>query len=178
MENDVVTLQVGNVLKSTKGTARDQVKSDRAMLDGFFSSRIITLHKSALAELVATGVIYESRRPENLTIDGWLVVTPAPPQTFEYKVNQDNQDGISMFRGENNFNRDYFGAFAAFNRAAQAGHALGQHNLAEMYRDGLGTKADLAQAIYWFEQAALQGYVPAQEQHKLLCHKSLKCVHL
>jgi hypothetical protein len=175
VENDIVTLQVGNVLKSRQGNAHDQIKSDRAILDGFFSSRQLTLSTAELAELSAKDIIYEVRRPKNLAIDGWLVIAPQQPKMFVYKVNQDNQDGISMFRGENGYYRDYIGAFEAFTRAAQNKDAAGQHNLAEMYRDGLGTKRDVVQALFWFEQAAKQGYSTAIEQYKLLCQKDLNC---
>lgn len=52
-------------------------------------------------------------------------------------------------------------AFACFQAAAQQHSAEGQFYLATMLREGRGCPRDPANARYWFESAAAQGYVPA-----------------
>jgi hypothetical protein len=175
VDENNITLQVGNIFKSRQAPAREQIKSDRAMLDGFFSTKKITLNKAQLAELVQSDIIYEVRRPKNLKIDGWIVVNVPKPDLYVYRVNADNQEGISLYRGENGYERDYVGAFEAFTLAAKASDAGGQTNLAQMYRDGLGTIKNIELALYWFEQAALQDYSQAREQYNALCSKVIDC---
>ncbi|CAN7188786.1 tetratricopeptide repeat protein [Rhizobium sp. LjRoot30] len=50
--------------------------------------------------------------------------------------------------------------FALFTQAATDGSVLGAYNLAVLYRDGVGTQVDAAQAIRWFEEAS-KDYGPA-----------------
>lgn len=166
VDNQSVTLQRGNISQRQKGGARSQLKGDRAMLEGFFSKDTITLSRRELVTLVQSDIIYDVRRAENLTIDGWLVARPSQPKGYVHQVNQDNQQGIAYYRGEDGYDRDYKNAFDAFKKAAQANDPAGQLNLAEMYRDGMGTNKDTEQALYWFEQAASQGYGDAKWQYK------------
>ena len=51
--------------------------------------------------------------------------------------------------------------FALFTQAANDGNALGAYNLAVLYRDGIGTQVNAAQAIRWFEDASAKDYGPA-----------------
>ena len=57
---------------------------------------------------------------------------------------------------------DYATAFKILEPLAKKGDATAQHNLAVLYQDGLGTKADAKQALYWYEKAAAQGEPEAQ----------------
>lgn len=175
VEDSQVTLRMSTLANSRKKKPADQVKADRAMLPGFFSKKTYTLSAAKLTKLYDQGVVYEVRRPDNLKIDGWIVMAPPQPEEYIYRYNQDNQAGISMFRGEAGFARDYVGAFEAFTKAAQAGDPSGQNNLAEMYRDGLGTIQDKEKALYWFAEAANQGHVAATENHRQLCPQVADC---
>jgi hypothetical protein len=58
--------------------------------------------------------------------------------------------------------KDYKAAFAAYLDAASAGLAAGQHNVAHLYQEGLGTAVDHAEALKWFRKAAEQG-APASQ---------------
>ena len=57
---------------------------------------------------------------------------------------------------------DYSAAFKILEPLAKKGDATAQHNLAVLYQDGLGTKTDAKQALYWYEKAAAQGEPEAQ----------------
>ncbi len=168
LDEQNITVRRGNISQSQKGSPRSQLKADRAVLDGFFSNKTLTLSRAQLAELVEKRIIYNVRRPENLSIDGWLVSLPAQPKVYVHQVNPDNQLGIAYYRGEDGLYKDYQSAFDAFRKAAEAGDAAGQTNLAEMYRDGLGTKVDHQQALYWFKQAAGQDYYGAKQKYDAL----------
>ena len=52
-------------------------------------------------------------------------------------------------------------AFGWFLRAAEAGLADAQYNLALMYENGLGTEADPNEAGKWLYRSSEQGYEPA-----------------
>ena len=56
----------------------------------------------------------------------------------------------------------YAGAIRLYRRAALAGHAPAQNNLAAMYEKGLGVAPDLAEAARWYRSAAEQGEPHAQ----------------
>lgn len=58
--------------------------------------------------------------------------------------------------------QDYARAFALLKPLAEQGDMTAQHNLAVLYQDGLGVRADMVQAAYWYEQAAQQGETEAQ----------------
>ena len=52
-------------------------------------------------------------------------------------------------------------AIRLYRQAAQAGDALGQYRLGEVYLRGAGVKRDLHEAFRWMELAARNGDVPA-----------------
>lgn len=49
-----------------------------------------------------------------------------------------------------------------FRKAADAGYAPAQFELAHLYEDGLGVKLSLKQAVFWYRKAADQGDAEAQ----------------
>ena len=69
------------------------------------------------------------------------------------------REGKEFFEKE-----DYDRAFARFQIAGEVrGYAPAQNMLGICYRDGLGIERDLETAEHYFQLAADQGYVPAQE---------------
>lgn len=64
--------------------------------------------------------------------------------------------GLSAFHA-----KDYAKASEWFRKASDLGNALGSYHLGDMYANGWGVKADPAEALRWFEQAAAQGNKPA-----------------
>ena len=176
VDDDSVTLQLGNIFKSRAVAPREHVMADRVMLPGFFSPEKIELSRTEFRQLYERGIFYDGARPKNLFIEGWIVLPQSKPKVWEYQYNQDNQEGISLFRGENGYARDYVAAFESFTKAAEADDPAGQTNLAEMYRDGLGTTEDKQKALYWFSSAAAQGWEPAKAQYEALCQSMDSCV--
>jgi hypothetical protein len=69
----------------------------------------------------------------------------------------DFEDGVAAHE-----TKDYTTAFAKFKKAAEAGHAIAQFNLALMYDQGQGVPKDYAQAVRWFTKAAEAGNADAQ----------------
>ena len=58
--------------------------------------------------------------------------------------------------------RGHSNAFRFLETAANAGHAEGQYYLGLSYQNGIGTPADIKQALHWFHKAAEQNHVHAQ----------------
>jgi TPR repeat protein len=56
---------------------------------------------------------------------------------------------------------DYAGAFNAYLASAQQGNEAGEFMLAGLYLTGRGIGQNCKQAIYWYDQAARQGAMPA-----------------
>lgn len=161
VEAGKVTAQVSTVSKARQGRVYDHIKGDRPMIPGYFSSKTLEFTTEQLMDYHQDNTLFAARRPHNFYIDGSIVIPVQRPKVYQHQVNMDNQLGIALYRGEEGYYQDYEAAFEAFSKAANANHAAGQHNLAQMYRDGMGTERDVKKALYWFSKSASQGYVKA-----------------
>jgi TPR repeat protein len=65
---------------------------------------------------------------------------------------------------------DYPEAIKWFQKAAEQGEMMAQFNLGTMYYFGSGTDQNLAQAKYWYQKSAQQGYAPAIKTLKIFKH--------
>ena len=80
-------------------------------------------------------------------------------------------DAFMLGRWYKSLNHDQK-AFEFYQKAANLGNSVAQHNLACMYKNGVGIEKDINQAIYWYEQSAKQGDQDAQDQLKRLKKES------
>ncbi len=69
--------------------------------------------------------------------------------------------GIQFAEGDG-VARDYSAAAQYYRKAAEAGYAPAQYNLAHLYENGLGVARDLSKAAAWYRKAAEQGDPEAQ----------------
>ncbi|MBU1107319.1 MAG: sel1 repeat family protein [Candidatus Riflebacteria bacterium] len=69
--------------------------------------------------------------------------------------------GNCYYYGQGGFHRDFEKARHWLTKAANAGHAKAQNNLATLYLNGWGVPENLAEAKTWFAMAATQGYEPS-----------------
>ena len=67
---------------------------------------------------------------------------------------------------------DYVRAVREWRPLAQAGDADAQFNLGQAYKLGRGVTQDFAQAIAWFERAARQGHIQAEDNLGLVLYES------
>lgn len=67
---------------------------------------------------------------------------------------------------------DYARALREWRPLAQAGDADAQFNLGQAYKLGRGVTQDLAQAIAWFQRAASQGHIQAEDNLGLVLYES------
>jgi TPR repeat protein len=81
-----------------------------------------------------------------------------------------NQAGIRSYR-----NDDFVEAMSLFKQAAEQGDAWAQINLAQMYRDGEGSKVDNSQALHWYGEAMKRGNKTAEFEYQELCKKVTVC---
>ena len=81
----------------------------------------------------------------------------SPPQT---EADQDFRHAFEAYKAH-----DFAEAERLYRRAAEAGVAGAQYNLAQMYFNGEGISRDLSEAAHWFERAAMQDV--AQAQHNI-----------
>jgi TPR repeat protein len=58
--------------------------------------------------------------------------------------------------------KDYSAAAGFYRKAAEAGYAPAQYDLAYLYEMGLGVERDMKQAAIWYRKAADQGEPEAQ----------------
>ncbi|MGS2719060.1 hypothetical protein [Paraglaciecola aestuariivivens] len=69
-----VVVKVGNIAHTTKATPREHLKSDRAMQKNFYRKDTIEIPLRDLPKLLASKVIYNAARPNNIYINGWIVM--------------------------------------------------------------------------------------------------------
>ncbi len=86
-----------------------------------------------------------------LALAALLLAAGAPPSRADFA------EGLAALDAG-----DFESALEAWRPLAEAGDAEAQVALAGLYRDGLGPRADLAQAVRWYRRAAEQGDAVAQ----------------
>ena len=69
--------------------------------------------------------------------------------------------------GRASISGDYATAIKLYAKLAKEGRGGAQYNLAMMYYNGLGTRQDYKQAVYWYTKAAEQGHLNAEAQSNL-----------
>ena len=67
------------------------------------------------------------------------------------------QQALAYFDGTNDIQQDYEKAFHLFLASGEMGSVKAQEYLGYMYRNGIGTQADAAFALQWYQVAAEQG---------------------
>lgn len=71
----IFTFKVGNIAHTTPVSPNEHAKFDKALLlRNYYRVDNLVLTKVQLDELVATGAIYDARRPRNIYINGWMVL--------------------------------------------------------------------------------------------------------
>lgn len=92
------------------------------------------------------------------------------PQQAKLKAQQeaekDYQKGNEFLK-----QKKYDRAFDAYQKAADAGHAGAQYNLATFYIEGKVVRQDYEKAVEWFEKAANQGLKDAQYNLAAMYHQ-------
>ncbi len=78
-DGDNVLLRVGNVHHNYPASPFHQLKADKAMQRNFFKHETMTVSHTQIKDLYADGTIYDVRRPENLSIAGWIVRRSSAP---------------------------------------------------------------------------------------------------
>lgn len=86
-----------------------------------------------------------------------------PMGSFAGADHPELSDGDEAYSAEN-----YEKALTLYQKDAELGVIVAQVNLAFMYLDGIGTKADPSKAAQWFAKAAEQGNREAQDNLALL----------
>lgn len=72
-----VTFKIGNIAHSTPVSPSEHMKFDNAMRSNFYRVPALSLSKADITDLFNSGVIYDARRPKNIYINGWVVLTLA-----------------------------------------------------------------------------------------------------
>ncbi|NOU52974.1 sel1 repeat family protein [Pseudoalteromonas sp. JBTF-M23] len=165
-----VELQQGSFTYRKRRGAERAISLDSLMLDSYFRKQTLTLKRSELLSYFEAQAIDTVYRPEDIYVLGGIVKRRAMPKAINASIrtkvvlNHYNNEGITLFqKGE------YQAARESFLQAAEQGDSWGQYNLAGMLEHGQGGEKDLQQAIYWLEQAAVQGHSQAKQLHKDLC---------
>ncbi|GAA0854338.1 hypothetical protein GCM10009114_09680 [Aliiglaciecola litoralis] len=74
IDGDNVVFKIGNIGHTEKVSANNHVKSDAAMHRNYFRKEELILPVSQLHSLAEQGVIYDIARPNNIFIEGWMVM--------------------------------------------------------------------------------------------------------
>ena len=90
-----------------------------------------------------------------------LDIHPIPPGWENWHTDVEFMLGDMYLNGDG-VQQDYDEARRYLTRAANAGNAVAQGNLAYMYANGIGVTKDYNKAVEWYKKSAMQGYAPAQ----------------
>lgn len=93
-------------------------------------------------------------------------VPPDPLSAVEIQsrldqAKNDYQEGLRLADGDGSANK-WAEAAPLFRKAAEAGYAPAQYEIARMYEEGLGVDLNLKLAAFWYRKAADQGAAEAQ----------------
>lgn len=169
---DVIEIVISNYIYSRKRDLIKAIRLDTLVFDDFFPTKTQFITPSELNELYKQEIVYRVLRPFNYTLFGGVAVRPTMPEKLYkgYNPTPLNQEGIRSYR-----NDDFVEALSLFKQAAELGDEWAQINLAQMYRDGEGSKVDNAQALYWFNEAMKLGNKTAEFEYQQLCKKETSC---
>ena len=165
-DDKYITFQISNYRYKRNRGITMAMRTSLLVQRDYFSSKTLTLPRTEVQRMVDEGIIYNVLRPYAYSLyGGFVMFPPRPKPLYEgVKLNKHNQQGINYYKD------DLFeDALASFLLAAEEGSQWGQLNTAQMYRDGEGVEKNLAQAIYWYQQAAKQNNHKAKVQLKELC---------
>ncbi|MDM7860965.1 hypothetical protein QTP81_10185 [Alteromonas sp. ASW11-36] len=75
VEPNGIRFKVGNIAHTTPVSPREHAKLDRAvLLRNYFKQHELFLSFTDIEHLISSNAIYDARRPENIYIDGWIVL--------------------------------------------------------------------------------------------------------
>ncbi|MBC3765854.1 hypothetical protein [Neptunicella marina] len=74
VKQDSVIFKVGNIAHSTPVTPRKHAMYDSAMQRNYYRDKTLELSRAQIDDLFKSGAIYQARRPDNIYIDGWVVI--------------------------------------------------------------------------------------------------------
>lgn len=86
LSGEQLLLRVGNIYHNKPVSPWRHFKADAAMQRGFYSRYTLSLTVETLRSLYEQGTIYAMRRPENLSVDGWIVLPRATPGTEQPRL--------------------------------------------------------------------------------------------
>jgi len=169
---DAIEIVISNYIYSRKRDLIKAIRLDTLVFDDFFPSKSQFITPAELNALYKDEIVYRVLRPFNYTLFGGVAVRPTMPEKLYkgYNPTPLNQEGIRSYR-----NDDFVEALSLFKQAAEQGDAWAQINLAQMYRDGEGSKVDNSQALYWFGEAVKLGNKTAEYEYQQLCKKEVIC---
>lgn len=78
-------------------------------------------------------------------------------ESAAYNFGMSISDAITAYR-----DGKYANALETFKPMVEAGHAVAQNYLGEMYQHGAGVEHDPSEAVKWFRKSAEQDYSDAQ----------------
>lgn len=75
VNDDTVRFKVGNIAHSNPVSPRQHAQFDSAMQRNYYRADRLELTRSKIQQLLDSGSIYAARRPDNIYIDGWIVLS-------------------------------------------------------------------------------------------------------
>lgn len=76
VKDQSLVFKVGNIAYTTKASPREHMMADKAMLKNFYRQKTMELTFEQLSVLYHSDVVYSAARPDNIYIDGWIVMHP------------------------------------------------------------------------------------------------------
>ncbi|MDN4501508.1 hypothetical protein QX776_03810 [Alteromonadaceae bacterium BrNp21-10] len=74
IDNELITFKLGNVRHNMPSAISEHVKFDAAMNRNFFKSKDLVASRQTVINWADEGIIYDIARPDNIYINGWIVM--------------------------------------------------------------------------------------------------------
>lgn len=173
---DMVTLLYGNMFYLRQQSLKDSIRYGQLRYKDYFETKRYDLTFIQLKSMYDSGAIYMIKRPEQNMLYGNYINEPEFELSAKVYIpgKRENLEGLSLLKStylENNLQQ----AFQRFSQSAQFGFAEGQVNLAQMYLNAQYVDKDLAQAMFWFKQAALQSSKAGVLKYVIVCRQVSSC---
>ncbi len=173
---DVATVVYSRLFYRMQHGADESIRVGHVTHFSFFSRKEYHYHFDELVKMRSQGAIYRVERPVGNRLRGKPVVTVKKrllSRTYFPGARQNNS-GLAFLEAIYLPNNNQL-AFDKFKTSAERGYKLGQVNLAELYITGKHGEKDLAKALFWLKEAALQDHQLAIDKYLIICQQVSGC---
>jgi hypothetical protein len=179
--SNVVSLTYSGMAYSRKSSLENTIRSGQILAARYFGLKRYDFTVEQLQNMEQTGAVIKVKRGVNNWLYGMVVINPIAVSSSNVIHLGPRHNNIGLAFLQSTYLKDYQQqAFKHFSQSAEHNYARGQFNLAKMYLSGqyqgqTNNKPNLAKALFWFKESALQANKAAIEKYTIICRTVSYC---